>query len=135
MLIKTDFSALRKSKWHEYAARFLVGGFITATAGVVAKEFGPKIGGLFLAFPAIFPATATLIEKHAIEGQQSIGVCRGRQVAGAEAAGTAMGSIGLLSFAGAFSVLVTRLVPCAVFILATLGWAVVSGAVWAWRRG
>jgi hypothetical protein len=25
---------------------------------------GPRVGGLFLAFPAIFPASATLVEKH-----------------------------------------------------------------------
>ena len=29
----------------------------------VPKQFGPAVGGLFLAFPAIFPASATLIEK------------------------------------------------------------------------
>jgi hypothetical protein len=39
------------------------GGLITAIAGVIAKQFGPAVGGLFLAFPAIFPASATLIEK------------------------------------------------------------------------
>lgn len=39
------------------------GGLITAIAGVIAKQFGPAVGGLFLAFPAIFPASATLMEK------------------------------------------------------------------------
>jgi hypothetical protein len=32
--------------------------------GLIAARFGPVVGGLFLAFPAIFPASATLIEKH-----------------------------------------------------------------------
>jgi hypothetical protein len=30
--------------------------------GLLAKKFGSTVGGLFLAFPAIFPASATLIE-------------------------------------------------------------------------
>ena len=44
--------------------KVLYWGLITAVAGIIAKQFGPGIGGLFLAFPAIFPASATLIEKH-----------------------------------------------------------------------
>jgi hypothetical protein len=62
MRIKADLSALAQTKWHDYAVRFLFGGFITALAGIIAKKFGPGIGGLFLAFPAILPASATLIE-------------------------------------------------------------------------
>ena len=64
MQIKVDFSVLGQTKWHEYAVRFLFGGLITAVAGIIAEKCGPGIGGLFLAFPAIFPASATLIEKH-----------------------------------------------------------------------
>jgi hypothetical protein len=64
MQIKVYPSALGQTKWYEYAIRFLFGGMITAVAGMIAKQFGPGIGGLFLAFPAIFPASATLIEKH-----------------------------------------------------------------------
>jgi hypothetical protein len=44
--------------------RFALGGFATVAAGLVADLWGPAAGGLFLAFPAIFCATATLIEKH-----------------------------------------------------------------------
>src|SRR5258708_31240326 len=55
---------LRESRWYEYIGRFVFGGAVTALTGIIAKHFGPEIGGLFLAFPAIFPATATLIEKH-----------------------------------------------------------------------
>jgi hypothetical protein len=36
----------------------------TAFAGIIATEFGPVVGGRFLAFPAILPAGATSIEKH-----------------------------------------------------------------------
>jgi hypothetical protein len=37
-----------------------MGGLVTVITGIVAKNWGPVIGGLFLAFPAIFPASATI---------------------------------------------------------------------------
>ena len=64
MQIKVDLSVLGQTRWYEYAIRFIFGGLITAVAGIIAKKFGAGVGGLFLAFPAIFPASATLIEKH-----------------------------------------------------------------------
>ena len=64
MRVSLHLLALRQTKWYEYAVRFLFGGTITVLAGVIAKQYGPTMGGLFLAFPAIFPAGATLVEKH-----------------------------------------------------------------------
>jgi hypothetical protein len=64
MKIRPDLSALGKTKWYEYALRFAFGGAITVAAGLIANKWGPGVGGLFLAFPAIFPASATLVEKH-----------------------------------------------------------------------
>ena len=89
MRIRVDLSALRQTKWHDYAVRFLFGGLVTALAGIIAKKFGPGIGGLFLAFPAIFPASATLIEKHEKEKKESLGLngsARGRSAASVDAA-------------------------------------------------
>jgi len=62
---------------------------------MIAKKFGPEVGGLFLAFPAIFPATATLLEKHEKQKKQRKGLNgtkRGRLAAGVDAAGAAMGA-------------------------------------------
>ena len=64
MIIQFKASALHQTRWYEYLIRFILGGAMTVVAGVIAGRFGPVIGGLFLAFPAIFPASATLIEKH-----------------------------------------------------------------------
>jgi hypothetical protein len=105
MQVKIDPSALERTKWHEYVVRFVFGGFITAAAGILAKEYGACVGGLFLAFPAIFPASATLIEKHEKEKKQEQGFDgteRGREAAGVDAAGSAMGSIGLLFLHSSF---------------------------------
>ena len=40
-------------------------------SGGNAKRYGPGVAGLFLAFPAIFPAGATLIEKHEKEKKRA----------------------------------------------------------------
>jgi hypothetical protein len=47
---------------------------MTVVAGLIAARFGPVIGGLFLAFPAIFPESATLIEKHVRESKEKAGL-------------------------------------------------------------
>jgi hypothetical protein len=107
---------------------------VTALAGMVAKRFGPEVGGLFLAFPAIFPATATLIEKHEKQKREHAGTERGRAAAGADAAGAAMGSIGL----AAFAVIIWQTLPNSsvsiVLTGATLVWLVVSVLVWELRQ-
>ena len=57
MQIEFDFWVLRRTRWYEYALRFLFGGGVTVAAGLIAKQYGPVFGGLFLAFPAVFPAS------------------------------------------------------------------------------
>jgi Protein of unknown function (DUF3147) len=104
MRVKFNASTLKQTKSSEYATRFLIGGAITVCAGLIGKKFGPTVGGLFLAFPAIFPASATLIEKHEKQRKQREGVNsghRGQDAAALDAAGAAMGSIGLTIFATA----------------------------------
>lgn len=138
MLVSISTSNLKRAKWYEYVIRFTLGGLVTATAGFLAKKYGPSFGGLFLAFPAILAASTTLVEKHERERKEEKGlhgVYRGRQAAGADAAGAAMGSIGLMAFA----VFVWKLLPdhnaAVVIASATLIWAIVSGAVWwTWKR-
>ncbi|HLZ42138.1 MAG TPA: DUF3147 family protein [Candidatus Sulfotelmatobacter sp.] len=137
MPVKMDLSGLKRTKWHEYLVRFAFGGLITAATGLIAKKFGPEVGGLFLAFPAIFPATATLIEKHETDKKKQKGVkgiVRGRDAASVDAAGSAMGSIGLFVFA----VLVLHFIEghnlWLVLSAATLCWLGVSVATWFVRK-
>ena len=63
MKIEINFAALGRSKWYEYLVRFAFGGIVTALAGIIAIRYGPGIGGLFLAFPAIFPGNCHLVGK------------------------------------------------------------------------
>lgn len=61
------------------------GCLITVATGMIAKKYGPGIGGLFLAFPAILPASATLIEKH--EKQKEEGTPSNARVDTSQASG------------------------------------------------
>jgi hypothetical protein len=131
-----DFSHLRQTAWHEYAVRFVAGGLITAATGIIAKKFGPGIGGLFLAFPAIFPSGATLIEKHEIEKKHKKGLHgtkRAREITSVDAAGSAMGSVGLLVFAVIVWQLIPDHDPWLVIAAATVIWLIVSVLIW-WMR-
>jgi hypothetical protein len=124
--VRVDGSAFRDAKWRQYAVRFLFGGII---AGVVAQHYGPVIAGLLLAFPAIFPANATLIEKHEKQQKERNGMkgtVRGREAASVDAAGSAMGGLGLVVFA----TIVWRFLPAysgrTVLSAATVAWVLVS---------
>src|SRR6267142_3935959 len=137
MRIQVDLSTLGQTKWHDYAVRFLFGGLITTLAGIIAKEFGPGIGGLFLAFPAIFPASATLIEKHEKQKKKRAGVSgivRGREAAALDAAGAALGCIGLAGFATVVLQLLVPYEPWLVLAGAGLLWLGISGLCWRIRR-
>jgi len=136
-MIKANFSALSRTKWYEYAVRFVFGGAITVLAGLIAKRYGPAVGGLFLAFPAIFPASATLIEKHEKQRKVRAGIfktARGRQAAALDARGAALGCIGLASFATAVWKLLPLWNGALTVSMGLLIWTVVSMATWRLRK-
>jgi uncharacterized membrane protein (GlpM family) len=137
MEMKVDASVIGQTKWYEYAIRFLFGGLITAVAGIIAKKYGPGIGGLFLAFPAIFPASATLIEKHEKQKKEENGLTgtrRGREAASIDAAGSAMGSVGLFVFALLVWQFAPRYSVGTVLTGATLAWLISSVLIWHARK-
>jgi MFS family permease len=113
------------------------GGLVTAATGLIAKKFGPVVAGLFLAFPAIFPASATLIAKHEKERKRKAGydgTRRGRAAAAADALGTSLGCLALFAFA----LIVWRLLPTTspwlVLLLAAIAWAGTAVLLWLLRR-
>lgn len=134
MQVHIEFSAIHETRWYEYAARFALGGLITAIAGIIAKAFGPVVGGLFLAFPAIFPASATLIEKHETEKARRDGkrepALIGRKAVAVDAAGAALGSVALFAFAFTVWQLGSKHAAWLVLLGATLVWSSVSLLLW-----
>ena len=136
MIVRFKLSALRETSSREYLIRFALGGAATAIAGLIAAGFGPAVGGLFLAFPAIFPASATLVEKHVRERKERAGLAgsrRGKEAAALDAVGAALGSFGLAAFAAIVWLLVVRLAAW-VLIPATAAWVAVAIAAWRSRR-
>ncbi len=136
MIVETRLAAIKGIRPHEWAIRFVFGGGVCVAAGLISKRFGPEIGGLFLAFPAIFPAGASLVEAHERKHKARVaidGTRRGRTVAGVDAAGAAMGCIGLMGFAVVCWLCLPRFATFAVFLLATLVWSVAAILTW-WLR-
>jgi hypothetical protein len=137
MLVKVSFSSLKQGQWYEYLIRFVLGGAVTVLTGVISSRLGPSYGGIFLALPAIFCASATLIEKHEVRRKRKAGFrgeWRGKQAAALDAVGAALGSLGMIVFAAIFYWLVEAS-SFGAFVAACLGWVVTSvGAWWLWRR-
>jgi len=94
------------------------------------------VGGLFLAFPSIFPAASSLVERPAKDKRSHAGadgVSRARHIAALDAAGATIGSVGLLAFAIVAWQLLPRLNAMAVLAMATAAWFAVAALIW-WTR-
>ena len=137
MRVEAKFSSLKEGNFREHIVRFVLGGAVTVAAGLIARRWGPVIGGVFLAFPAIFPAGATLIEEHELKRKWEIGRdgrWRGREAAALDALGAALGAVGL----AAFAVVLWKFLPghssWGSLGLAVAAWALVSGVLWILRK-
>ena len=133
MIVQARPEKLRQTKVWEVALRFGFGGLCTVLAGMVAKHFGPAVGGLFLAFPAIFPSGASLIESHEEKRKKANGMegrQLGRRLAGVDATGATMGCVGLAMFAGMVWRGLPRHGAAVVIAGATAAWAAASIGVW-----
>ncbi len=139
MIPSLDLSSLEDAHWWQFAVRFLLGGAVTVCTGLIADHFGPVVGGLFLSFPAIFPATATLIARHETEKKSKAGIdcpVRGRKAAALDAAGAVLGGWGMLCFAVAAWLGLHRFAIACALLLAAILWLIVSASLWwAHRQG
>jgi hypothetical protein len=136
MRLKLKFDSLKETKSSEYVSRFVFGGVVTVLAGFVADHYGPVLGGLFLAFPGIFPAGVSLVERHKTlreKAEGKLGIWSARGQASVEATGASVGTLGLMGFA----VVLWRGLPTHNFlpmVFAAAGtWIAVSLLFW-WAR-
>jgi hypothetical protein len=137
MIVQAKLGALKGIAPREWALRFLFGGVVCVLAGLISKRFGPEIGGLFLAFPAIFPAGASLVEAHEKKHKARAGIDganRGRTVAGIDAAGTTLGCVGLAGFALTCWICLPQFPTPVVLALASFVWCVLSLSFWLLRK-
>ena len=136
MRLKLRLDSLKEARLREYVSRFVFGGVVTVLAGFVADRYGPVLGGLFLAFPGIFPASVSLVETHKImreNAEGKLGTRSARGQASVEATGASAGTLGLVGFA----VVLWQGLPDHRFLLVLLtagvAWIAVSGLFW-WTR-
>jgi hypothetical protein len=137
MVIKFNLGALKHVKLHDYVVRFLLGGAVTVATGLIAKAFGPVTGGLFLALPAIFPASATLLEKHERDKKRRAGIIftlRGRLAAALDARGAAMGAIAMFAFAGFAWQMLPRTHLAVGLSCSMLAWLLLASLLWYIRK-
>ena len=137
MKISVSLATIKQTRLREFAWRFIFGGLVTAAAGFIANEFGPVIGGLFLAFPSIFPASMTLVQKHEMEKKERYSMSGKRQgvrAAGASAAGAALGTFGLLIFGLVVFLYAPEHNAWLVLGCATVAWCIVSTLAWIIRK-
>jgi hypothetical protein len=104
----------------DYVIRFCFGAGITLVAGLIGMKFGPRLGGVFLAFPAILPASLTLIEQK-----------EGRERAAIDSLGAVLGAIAMIAFAVIVSLSVVRLGPVVALGIALVMWLMVAVALYA----
>ena len=116
--IRFDPSGILKSHPRDLAIRFGFGALVAVLATLIGRRLGPLVGGVFLAFPAILPASLTLIEKRQSE-----------EKAGADAAGGILGAAGMLAFALTLLLLV-RPMGLSALAVALGAWVAVAGGLY-----
>jgi uncharacterized membrane protein (GlpM family) len=95
--------------------RFVLGAAVSIIAGIISKGAGARLGGLFLAFPAILPASLTFVQEQ-----------EGTRKADRDAIGAVLGGLALVVFASVAEDTFTRLPAALVLHLSLIGWIVAS---------
>jgi hypothetical protein len=119
MLPRFDIRELRQTSVRQYALRFFFGGTVSVIASLIATRWGPTLGGLFLAFPAVLPASLILIKDE-----------DGRRAAADDAYGARMGAIALLIFAAAIWFGARRWSAVGLISSALILWLATSVTLW-----
>jgi len=109
-----------KRKPADYLTRFAFGAGISLVAGIIGMVFGPKVGGVLLGFPAILPASLTLIEKK-----------EGKEDASIDSLGAILGAIAMVGFAVVVTLWVTTWGVVASLAGALLVWLIVAAVLYA----
>jgi hypothetical protein len=114
-----SLSQLKRTSAAEYVIRFVFGGAVGVAAYMTSQKFGPVVGGLFLAFPALMPASLTLVKEH-----------DGRAAAADDARGALLGALGLASFGAVIAASAACDWPWLSLALALAAWTAVSTSLW-----
>jgi uncharacterized membrane protein (GlpM family) len=114
----------REIDWRGMLVRFAFGFAVSLAVGIIAKFAGDRVAGLFLAFPAILPASLTLIAEN--DGEASAKI---------DAAGAVLGGIALAAFGAASWLLLPRVNPVVAEVAAVVAWTIVAAGLYLAVRG
>jgi hypothetical protein len=116
---------LRDVRGRDLGYRFLAGALTSVVAGFLTIAFGPRVGGVMLAFPAILGASLTLIQEQ-----------EDRAHAREDARGAVMGGCALALFAATGALAFGRLPAGLVLVIASVTWlaGALIGYLIAWYR-
>ena len=103
----------------DYLVRFVLGAAVSIGAGLLGQAVGVRFGGVFLAFPAILPASLTLIQEK-----------EGTRRASRDAIGAVLGGIALIVFAAIGEVAFRRVPATVALLLVLLGWVAAALALY-----
>jgi uncharacterized membrane protein (GlpM family) len=95
--------------------RFVFGFCVSVLVGLIGLAAGDRVAGLFLAFPAILPASLTLIAQK-----------DGKFQAQVDAAGASLGALGLAAYGAVSWYLLPRIPPVIAELCALAAWCVVA---------
>ena len=114
-----ELDKIKQVRAGQYLVRFALGAGVSVAAGIVGRSVGARFGGMFLAFPAILPASLTLIQDK-----------EGTRRAHRSAIGAVLGGVGLVVFAVVGEACLGHLQPFAALLVALGAWSVVSVALY-----
>lgn len=120
-----DPGKVTEARPRDLLIRFAAGAVTSIVAGALTLAFGARVGGIFLAFPAILAASLTLIERE-----------EDSRTAREDARGATVGGVALASFAAVAALTLGQINSALGLALAALTWLVVAlagyFALW-WR--
>jgi hypothetical protein len=117
--VSSDSGRLRDTRPRDLVIRFAFGFAVSVIAGFVSLGIGDRAGGLFLAFPAILPASLTLIADK-----------EGKSQAEVDAGGALIGAAALVAFAVVAWQSLTRLPLVVAETAAFVAWLAASVAAY-----
>lgn len=112
---RVDPGKVKSHRFPDYGLRFLFGAGIALVAALIGMEFGPRVGGVLLGFPAILPASLTLIQKK-----------EGKEEASIDSLGAVLGAIAMIVFAVIVSLGVERLGVVPALVVGLVVWLAVA---------
>jgi hypothetical protein len=120
-----ELGKVRELRAREIGYRFVAGGMTSIAAGAATLAFGPRVGGILLAFPAILAASLTLIEEQ-----------EGSAEAREDARGAVIGGFALALFAVVAALTLGKLSSAIALLLAAAAWlaGALIGYLAAWFR-